>query len=457
MLRETLASIVLMIGAAAMGFGADQPPNIIWFIGDDVGPQEFGCYGHPNIQTPNVDRLAGQGVRFRNAFVTTSSCSPSRATMFTGKYPHATGAENLHDPLPNEQRILPQMLKGKGYHSAICGKFHLGKATVPKFDVIRNKVGDWKAVMDRRPKDSPFFLTVSFYDAHRPFARGCVSPPTRPEDVVVPPYIPDISEARKEYAGFYDEIRQIDEVVGEVMQRLERDGLADNTLVVFFGDNGPPFPRAKTTLYDSGIKTPLVVRWPARIKHSFVTAALFSTVDLVPTCLAAAGIDIPKDVQGMNLLNTFTAPAAAGRAYVFAERNWHDYDDHSRAVRTVHFKYIRNAFADRPLAGSADSITQPLFQRMRIMRDDGTLTPQQMLLFRSTRAAEELYALADDPNEFRNVAADPAYAPVLTRMRTTLDRWIDRTKDISPDKALPDEFDLETGKRIRPPHQHKKK
>ena len=127
--------------------------------------------------------------------------------MFTGKYPHATGAEDLHDPLPNEQRILPQMLSG--HFSAICGKFHLGGQTLPKFDVVKKKVDDWKAVLDERPKDKPFFLAVSFHDAHRPFDRRCVSPPTRPEDVVVPPYIPDIPEARAEYAGFYDEIRRI--------------------------------------------------------------------------------------------------------------------------------------------------------------------------------------------------------------------------------------------------------
>jgi arylsulfatase A-like enzyme len=454
----TMIFTLAMMGLSAnIAFAADAPPNIIWFIGDDIGPKEFGCYGHPNIQTPNVDRLASQGVRYTNAFVTTSSCSPSRASMFTGKYPHATGAENLHDPLPSAQRILPQMLKAKNYFSAICGKFHLGNDTVPKFDVVDNKINHWSAILEKRPQDQPFFLAVSFHDAHRPFERGCVSPPTREQDIVVPAYLPDVPEARAEYAGFCDEIRRIDDVVGQVMARLDRDGIADNTLVLFFGDNGPPFPRAKTTLYDSGIATPLVVRWPAKIKTAFTTAAQFSTVDLVPTCLIAADIDVPNDVQGINLIDTFTDPTATGRQFVFAERNWHDFDDHSRGVRTPFFKYIRNALPGRALENSADSIVGPLFQKMRQMRDAGTLTQDQAIMFRSPRPNEELYALADDPNEFRNLAHDPAYAAVLNQLRKQLDGWIENTHDVSPSKALPDEFDLETGERIHPPHQANKK
>lgn len=457
MMRCLFSTFVLVGLLPVQGLSAETPPNILWFIGDDIGPLELGCYGHPNIKTPNVDRLASVGVRYTNAFVTISSCSPSRVTMFTGKYPHATGAENLHDPLPADQRVLPQMLRRKNYFSAICGKFHLGAATVPKFDVVKPKVGYWKTVLESRPPDRPFFLSVSFFDAHRPFDRGCVKPPTRPEDVILPPYIPDVPEARAEYAGFYDEIRRMDAVIGEVLGWIEEQGLSENTLVIFFGDNGPPFPRDKTTLFDSGIRTPLLVRWPARIKTDFVSLAQFSTVDLVPTCLAAAGLDIPADVQGKNLIDTFTDPAARGREFVFAERNWHDFEDHSRAVRTTHFKYIRNAFPERPLLYSADSITQPLFQKMRKMRDAATLSPNQMLLFRAYRSAEELYDLRVDPNELRNIVGDPAYQPVLQRMRKALDEWIERTGDIAPEPALLDMFDPETGKRIRSLKQVKKR
>ena len=446
----SLAGMALSMGAGHLS--AAGPPNIVWLVGDDVGPLEIGCYGHPTIKTPAIDRLARQGVRYTRAFVTTSSCSPSRASFLTGKYPHATGAENLHDPLPAEQVILPEMLRVKGYYSGVVGKFHLGPATRPKFDRVLGAVDDWRRFLEERPKDRPFFLLVGFHDAHRPFDRGCVEPPTRTDAVVVPPYLPDVDEARRELAGFYDEIRRMDAVIGDVTAWLEAAGLTDETMVVFFGDNGPPFPRAKTTLYDSGIATPLVIRWPGQARAGLVQTGQISTVDLVATTLEAVGLDVPGDVQGVSQLASLTDPLWTGRRFVFAERNWHDFDDHSRAVRTRHYKYIRNALPQRAQETSADSIVAPLFQRMRKMRDAGTLSREQMLLFRDPRPSEELYVLDADPWEFRNVAADPAYASVLSDMRSALDDWVQQTRDVPPSKALPDEFDRETGKRIRPPH-----
>ena len=456
-MSHRLPAAVALILAFAIPLLAADAPNIIWFVGDDIGPKELGCYGHPTIKTPAIDRLAAEGVRYVNAFVTTSSCSPSRCSFLTGKYPHATGAEDLHDPLPAAQIILPEILREKkGYHTGVVGKFHLGSAARPKFDRVRPGVASWKDFLDDRPKDRPFFLLVGFHDAHRPFDRGCVDPPTRPQDVTVPPYLPDIAEARDELAAFYDEIRRMDRVIGQVADRLARDGLADNTMLVFFGDNGPPFARAKTTLYDSGIATPLVIRWPGRARPGLVQHGQISVVDLVPLTLAALDLPIPADVQGVSQLGSLDDPLWAGRRYVFAERNWHDLDDHSRAVRTLRYKYIRNRLPGRALENSADSIVAPLFQKMRRMRDAGTLTRRQMLLFRDPRPSEELYVLDEDPWEFHNVAADPAYAGVLARLRTRLDRWVDETNDVPPSKALPDEFDRETVKRIRPPHQLQK-
>ncbi|RJP24997.1 MAG: heparan N-sulfatase [Candidatus Omnitrophota bacterium] len=433
---------------------ACEKPNIIWLIADDVGSKEIGCYGHPTIRTPNIDRMAGEGIRFTQAFVTTSSCSPSRASMFTGKYPHSTGAEDLHDPLPAEQAILPELLAPAGYYSGNVGKYHLGKFAEKKFDRLLPKVEDWKLFLNERPQNRPFFLSLGFYDAHRTFDRGCIDPPYTHDEVIVPPYLPDIEEAREELAGFYDEITRMDGVIGEMMQYLETEGIARNTLVVFFGDNGMPFPRAKTTLYDSGIETPLIACWPEQINAGQVYEGLASLVDLAPTMLHAAGLPIPDDMQGRSLIDQVREPNLHDRDYIFAEKNWHDLDDHSRAVRDGRFKYIRNAFPEKPLENSADSSVAPLFQQMRKMRDAGTLTREQALLFRARRAKEELFDLAYDPMEFHNVAYESAYQGVLERMRNALDEWIEATNDISPSKSLPDEFHAETGERIRPPHQN---
>ncbi|MFH1743129.1 MAG: sulfatase-like hydrolase/transferase [bacterium] len=237
------------------GAQPNEFPNIIWLIGDDVGPKEIGCYGHPTVRTPNIDGLASEGILFTRAFVTISSCSPSRSSLFTGKYPHSTGAENLHDPLPAEQKILPEILTQKGYYSGNVGKCHLGSAAESKFSRVLQNVEDWKTFLNERPKDRPFFLSVGFHDAHRTFDQGCVDPPHKPSDAIVPPYLPDTAQTRQEFGAMCDEICRMDGVIGEMMNALENEGILDNTLVLFFGDNGIPFPAQKQLYMTAGLKS----------------------------------------------------------------------------------------------------------------------------------------------------------------------------------------------------------
>jgi arylsulfatase A-like enzyme len=434
--------------AQEQGGNGGELPNIIWIIADDVGPNEIGCYGHPTIRTPNIDRMAREGLLFSNAFVTTSSCSPSRSSLFTGKYPHSTGAENLHEPLPADQPIVPELLKPRGYWTANVAKCHLGADAQRKFDKMYGKIDTWVDFFDERPKDRPFFLAVGFHDAHRDFDRGCVDPPYEPDQITVPPYLPDEPEVREDLAGFYDEITRMDETIGAILKRCEDEGVLENTFVMFLGDNGPPFPRAKTTLYDSGIATPLVCRWPKRIRPGQRHCGVVSAVDIAPATLEAAGLHAPDAMQGVSLWKQVEHPREHGRQYIFAEKNWHDLDDHSRAVRDNRYKYIRNAFYEEPLRPAADVARSPSFQVMRELRDAGALDRDVMLHFRNRRPHEELYDLKHDAMEFRNVAGDSAYGPVLERMRAALDRWIDETDDIPPEDALPDKFDPETGERL---------
>ncbi len=439
--------------AAASGLRAARgettaPPNILWIIADDVGPLELGCYGHPAIRTPRLDRLAREGLLFSNAFVTTSSCSPSRSSLFTGKYPHSTGAENLHDPLPVEQTIVPELLKAHGYWTANVAKCHLGGPAQQKFDKLYGKIGMWADFFDERPKGKPFFLAVGFHDAHRPFERDCIAPPYTLDQITVPPYLPDTPEVREDLAGFYDEITRMDETIGAILQRCEQEGILENTFVMFLGDNGPPFPRAKTTLYDSGIATPLVCYWPKHLPAGQRYGGLVSAVDIAPATLEAAGVPVPEAMQGISLWKQVENPRQFGRDYIYAEKNWHDLDDHSRAVRDTRFKYIRNAYHEKPLRPAADVARSPSFQKMRELRDAGELRPEAMLHFRNRRAPEELYDLDVDAMEFHNVAGEPAYRPVLERMRAALDRWIEDTDDIAPEDTRPDKFDPETGERL---------
>lgn len=447
----------------AAGPGAAQQPNLVLIIADDMGWDDTSAHGHPTIRTPNLERLARAGMRFDRGFVTTSSCSPSRASIITGRYPHNTGAEQLHWPLPVEQVTFVELLRDAGYWTAAAGKWHLGSEVRNRFHVVKDAGqlrqanasmpggGDisgaeqWVETLRERPRDQPFFLWLAAFDPHRDYRAGAVAPPHRAEDIVVPPYLPDVPEVRGDLALYYDEVSRLDRYVGEVMAELDRQGVADNTLVLFISDNGMPFPRAKTTVYDSGIRTPFILRFPGMVSPGGVSSRLVSTVDIAPTFLELAGVRRPASFQGTSLVPVLRNPGQKVRDYVYAEKNWHDFYDRSRAVRSERFKYIRNHYPDIPNTPPADAVRSPTFSAMLRLRDAGELTPEQRVPFVLPRPAEELFDTWADPFETRNLADDPRYGAVLAEMRRALDSWQRATNDAVPAERTPDGFHRETG------------
>lgn len=460
----------------------DEPrprPNIVLFIADDMAWDDCGAYGHPSIKTPNLDALARDGLRFDRAFLTCSSCSPSRSSLITGRYPHATGAEELHWPLPADQVTFVERLGQAGYYAAAAGKWHLGNAVKDRFDEVREAnprgfqlpTGDeagaeaeragslgfdaagaaqagcdqWVPVLRDRPRDRPFFLWLAALDPHRDYREGTIPEPHPPGEMVVPPYLPDTPEVRRDLALYCDEISRLDHYVGLVLDELDRQGVADETLVLFMSDNGRPFPRCKTTVYDSGIRTPLIARWPGRISPGSTTPALISTVDLAPTLLSVAGIEAGPTFQGRDASSLFDDPSASIREAVFAEHNWHDYAARKRAVRSDRYKYIRNDDATMPLTPPADAVRSPTFSEMKRLRDSGGLGPYQGSCFALPRPVEELYDVEADPHELTNLADDPRHAEVLEAMRAALDSWAAETDDAPPVALSGDEFDRESG------------
>jgi len=447
-----LATAALGRANSTAAAGKDRP-NILWIIADDVGDGDLGCYGHPTIRTENLDRLAAGGIRFTSAFVTTSSCSPSRASLFTGLYPHATGAEDLHTPLPEGMAVLPGILGERGYHTMNVGKLHLGPHGAGQFHQVDPANVDedsrpWKRLLEGRPGDRPFFFCIGFKDPHRPgvqpYRRGMIPDPTDPAGVIVPPYLADTPGTREDLAGYYDACVRLDRNVGEILSYLDSRGLAENTLVVFVSDNGMPFPRAKTSCYDSGVRVPLIARLPGRIPAGAASGALISTVDLAPTMLALAGVPVPENMQGLDMSEALFDPQASIRQYIHTERNWHDMDDHVRSVRDRRFKYIRNFFPREPMALSIDLFFSPSYKALLSLRDAGRLSPGQMRLFMVPRAAEELYDTQADPYEFCSLAGDPAYKEVLERMRAECGRWISETNDVPPEKRKRNNVDFFT-------------
>ena len=443
------------------------PPNIIFIIADDMAWNDCGAYGHPHIRTPNLDKLAREGMRFDRAFLTTSSCSPSRSSIITGQYPHNTDAEQLHWPLPAEQITFVEKLKAAGYWTAQAGKWHLGEAVKDRFNLLAaadnsafllDSAGNqappeadgsgchlWVSLLKKRPPNQPFFLWLAANDPHRPYQPDIIPQPHTTEDIIVPPHLPDTKPAREDLAFYYDEISRLDDYVGKVIAEVAQQGMADQTLILFISDNGRPFPRDKTTLYDGGIKTPWIMRWPGKIKARSHSDQLVSAVDIAPTFLSIAGLPSPASFEGVDISPLFEQPDQAVREYIYAEDHWHDFDDLTRAVRSTQYKYIRNFMPELPNTPPADALRSPTFDELKRLRDAGELPPDMATIFRKPRPEEELFDVNVDPNELNNLANDPQYVAVLKTFRDELQNFQEKHGDVIPDYRTPDEFDRETG------------
>jgi arylsulfatase len=441
---------------------ADKPaaekPNFIFFIADDISQDDFGCYGHPTLKTPNTDKLAASGMRFDNAYLTISSCSPSRCSIVTGRYPHNTGAPELHTKLPKTQVRFPELLRQAGYYTVLSGKNHMVGSRDRGFVKITSGGGpgkeeDWVEHVQKRPKDQPFFFWFASADAHRKWQKSEDAPEYKAEDVVVPPYMVDTKGTRKDLADYYHEVSRFDHFVGLVTEELKKQGVLDKTMIVVAADNGRPFPRCKARLYDSGIKTPWVVHYPKMIKKASVTKSLISAIDLSATCLELAGVDKPECIQGQSFAPILKNPKVVVRELVFAEQNWHVYRNHSRLVRFGDFAYIKNNFPNQPNLSYESDTKFPSGAELWKAHAAGKTKSEQHQVFANPCPAEELFDLSKDPHQLTNIADNPEYAKILKKARKQLAAWTEKTGDTIPEKPTPNRHSpprIENGKIIGP-------
>lgn len=439
--------------AARRSKAAGERPNMVLIIGDDISVGDHGVYGHPRIRTPNVDRLAAGGLRFTNAYLTSPQCSPTRCSVITGRYPHNTGAPELHMGLPEGQVMFPELLRRSGYHTAAMGKWHLGAYAKRAFDAIADSGPSgaelWVETLRKRPKDRPFFMWFASHDAHREWQADPQGVPHAVEDAVVPPYQVDSEATRRDINKYMDEVQRLDRYVGELMKELEAQGALENTVVIYMADNGRAFPRDKAWLYDGGIRMPLIVQWPAGLgPGGIVSDSLVSAMDIAPTLLELAGAAIPESVQGRSFTALFREPDAKVRDYAFAELNWHTQYSHMRAVRWREYVYIRNASPElsNMMMAKIERKYAPWMELLRV-RDEGHLTAAQLNVMRRPRPAEELYDIKADVHQLVNLVDDPAHAGTLRHLQEVMDRWVRQTGDTTPQESLrtPDRYDRETG------------
>ncbi|MDA9717837.1 sulfatase [Planctomycetaceae bacterium] len=452
-------------------FAAEQP-NVIFFIADDVSWNDYGCYGSQTARTPNIDALAANGRRFGNAYLTASSCSPSRCSVITGRFPHNNGgASELHRPLSWHLVKFPSLLRKAGYYTAISGKDHMPQDDPPEGKLAPEKTWDhkdngknkensgghanWVKVTKERPRDKPFFFWFAAYDAHRGWDgdrqwKKQFGRKHQQSTVIPPPFLVDDEVTRDDLASYHNEVTRFDHFIGLTVAELKRQGVLDNTLIFVFADNGRPFPRAKTRLHDSGMKTALVAHWPVGIKGvGQPTQSMASIIDLAPTVLTATGVDVPNSMQGVSLLPLFDNPNACVRRYVFSEHNWHDYEAYGRSVRGNGFLYLINKRPHLPWQGPADSVRSASHITLLKKKKQGELTAAQQDVFLVPRPAIELYHVHNDPHQLNNLAGSAQYTSVEKKLSDVLQQWQQETGDTVPEKLTPDTFDRMSGDSLK--------
>ncbi len=440
-----LLSVLLLALLVTAPGRADTPkrPNFLWLIAEDFSPH-LSCYGTKEVATPTLDQLAAEGVRYTRAFTTAPVCSPSRSAFMTGMYQTTIGAHHHRShrddgyQLPSGVRVATDWMRDAGYFTANVRTFPqaLGLTGTAKTD--------WNFTYVGKPFDSdrwedlkahqPFFAQVNFKETHRRF----VSPKrVDPAKVEIPPYYPDHPVTRADWAQYLDAAMELDDKVGKILKQLAADGLADNTVLVFFADHGQAHVRGKQFCYDSGLGIPLIIRWPQSVpmpkqfQPGSVDHRLIAAIDFLPTMLDLVGAQKPPKMQGAVFLGDHAAPP---RQYVFGARDRCDETVFRfRTVRDARYRYIRNFMPERPFlqANAYKESSYPVWNLLKELHAQGKLTPVQEFLTASHMPAEELYDLEKDPHEINNLvnSKDPEHQAVLARLSGVLEKWLVESND----------------------------
>ena len=431
--------------------GKSGAKNVVLLVADDHGLGELGCYGNPVIKTPNLDRLASNGVRFTNAFATVASCSASRSVIYSGLFNHTNGQFGHQHSFHNQHthlwvRGIPALLKARGYRTAIVNKFHVQPWEMYPFDEVITEGVHGRDVFTmaekarefiERDPDTPFFVVIGYSDPHRDWVTsnsrdypGIEKTTYSPADVGIPPYLPDKPEVRGEFVQYYESVSRLDQGAGYVLDFLEKSGHTEDTLIMYISDNGIPFPGAKTTLYDPGIHLPMIVSSPALRRRGTVNNAMVSFVDIVPTILDWTGADPPPyELPGRSILPILDRENPSGWDEIYASHTFHEVTMYypMRVIRTRKYKYILNLAHGLDYPFASDLYASPTWQG--ILRRGDTMMGVRTVEAYIHRPKEELYDLEKDPNEVNNVAGDAAYTAVLNDLRDRLKAFQERTDD----------------------------
>jgi len=434
---------------------AEDRPNILWIIAEDISP-DLGCYGDAYARTPHLDRLAAEGARFTRAFSVSGVCAPSRSALITGMYPTTIGSHHMRSSAlpPPYVKCFTEYLRAAGYYCSNDSKTDYNFSGDPR----GVPVGAWDAIRPGarwrgREPGQPFFSVITLPVTHESRVRAPdaeferltagLAPGDRhnPAQAKLPPYYPDDPEVRRDWARYHDLITIMDAQAGDILADLEADGLAANTMVIFFGDNGRGLPRGKRWVYDSGIRVPLIARWPGKIAPGSTREELVSFIDFAPTTLALAGVAIPPHLQGRVFIGQAAAPAPE---FIFAARDRMDAAyDVIRAAGDGRYKLIRNFEPEKPYAQPIAYMDKmPTMRVWRRLAAEGRLTGPAALFFAPSKPLEEFYDTLEDPHEVNNLIDAREHQDRIGRMRAAIERWMAESGDLGliPEAELLDRW-----------------
>lgn len=470
-----------LLGSLTAG-AQNEKPNILLILSDDHSAFATGCYGNPDVKTPNLDRFASQGVQFNRAYASSPQSVPARASIFTGRSPVAVNMTRFNVPLARRFKTFPEYLRENGYYTGVAGRgYHMDGSVTGKIGKVREaeeyyeskglktfperldtcmvvpdarkgkshtKINrQFRQFMDRRDKDKPFFLQLCYSDPHTPYDAEVVH---NPDKLKLPEFYPDTKGVRAYLGAYYDEIHRMDSDFGEVMKYLDDNGLSDNTIVIFMGDNGGAQFKAKGTLYEDGIRVPFMIRWPGHIKAGQKLNGMVSNVDIASTCLAAAGITVPSEMEGIDLLPSMTGGKPLGERYVYSVRSCHATNelpwttaqfDQQRCIVGDRYKLVYNLLPGLSW-NPVDFAKFPHFVELKNMHEEGKLAPKfSEMYFSKTRPMFELYDLEKDPTESRNLIDDPAYKAIRDELIVRLTYKMIDDEDFAT-LPLPQKYDI---------------
>ncbi len=439
--REFLKGLGLGAAALAMPWlqsRAEEPrakPNILVIMADDQTWRDSGCYGNKEVKTPNIDRLAAEGMRFTHAFTATAMCAPTRQQLYTGIFPVRNGAYPNHSVVYPGTKSVVHYLRDLGYRVGLAGKTHFGPRDSFPFEMVSNDSGGYAAInaFITRDKSQPYCLLVTSHSPHRPWKEGDASA-YDPDALTLPPHLVDTTETRHALARYYAEVTDFDREVGECMRLVRDSGQEDNTLFIYTSEQGAQFPHSKWTCYDLGLHTAFIARWPKRIKQDSMTDAMIQYVDVTPTLVDVAGGRPIEGLDGRSFLPVLLGESDTHNDVVYGVHTTRGIISGSecypiRSVRTRTHKYIMNlnpesAFHNVLIEKDAENYWKSWVSKAKTDPHAATLVNAYQ-----HRPAEEFYDVVNDPYELNNLADDPQYRPLMDPMRERLEAWMKEQGD----------------------------